>query len=410
MITTLLMAAAMTQTPPTKVPQPDGTIQLVPVPPAVVYTPYFIDPTMQYNVQLKSPYADGKILAFKDTIVTADLTIAPVAKSKVIDGKTVWMHGIYRSANIVVEYDHERLELLPPTNQPFNGFDSSTMDITKTIYEYMSDGLVTIKVSAMLAPELRTPPLAPKYYTWNFGGLLFGTGNRAVARLEFKVKDNYYLPTWGAQKSFIKLHDQSKYNTVIKGSPDNINVWNGMQTSTGSGIMFGVPASSTVSHYLSAPATKFSVGNTVQVQVMIKPDTLPQILSSVATNFGWDPNVLEFMGLDINGVEPYMSNTIYKPSADSINELPIPKDGNACHVWMSPLSVNKKYYDKPTVVGKLNFRVKVDFATTTVEIMKKNDPRLAGLVVLEESRPIGSSEFGKSILGSQTGVTINGVK
>jgi len=28
--------------PPDKVPQPDGTIQLVPVPPGFVYTPYYI--------------------------------------------------------------------------------------------------------------------------------------------------------------------------------------------------------------------------------------------------------------------------------------------------------------------------------------------------------------------------------
>ena len=32
--------------PPDKVPQPDGTIQLVPVPPGFVYTPYFIDPAI----------------------------------------------------------------------------------------------------------------------------------------------------------------------------------------------------------------------------------------------------------------------------------------------------------------------------------------------------------------------------
>ena len=43
--------------PPDKVAQPDGTIQLVPVPPGFVYTPYFIDPAIKYRLFLQSGWA-----------------------------------------------------------------------------------------------------------------------------------------------------------------------------------------------------------------------------------------------------------------------------------------------------------------------------------------------------------------
>jgi len=409
LFTTLIaMTAMMMQTvPPTKVLQTDGTIQLVPVPPAVVYTPYFIDPTMQYKLTLNCQWANGAQLAFKDTVITAEILASPYPKTKVVDGKTVYLYSIYRSADAVVEYDHTRLELLPSNNISYFGFDTSTMDVTKTKYTNLGDGLVLVHAEALKAPELRTPPLAPRYYMWNFDGLLWPSASRSLARLEFKVKDNYYLPTWGSQKSFIRLLQST--DTKVDGSPTiGTNVLKDV-VSKGDGIIFGAPASSKVSHYLSAPATKFKVGDTVQVQVMIKPDTLPQLISSVATNFAWDPAVLEFTGLDNTGIEPNQSSRIERPAADSINELPIPKDGNAFHAWMSVLG-SKKYIDKETVVGKLNFKVVADFATTSIDIVKKNDPRLIGLVVPEESRPIGSNQYGYSILSNQNGTTINGVK
>ena len=57
----------------------------------------------------------------------------------------------------------------------------------------------------------------------------------------------------------------------------------------------------------------------------------------------------------------------------------------------------------------LNFKVLQDFNTTKIEIVKKSDPRLVGLSVSEESRPLGSNIPGSDILGSQNGVTVNGV-
>ena len=56
-MTGVVAAQSTVPVPPNKVPQADGTIQLVPVPPAFVYTPYFIDPAIKYRLYLESGWA-----------------------------------------------------------------------------------------------------------------------------------------------------------------------------------------------------------------------------------------------------------------------------------------------------------------------------------------------------------------
>lgn len=83
--------------PPTKVPQPDGTIQLVPVPPAFVYTPYFIDPTIGYQLYVTSDLSNRRwdggnkngITAFKENVINASILAMPITKTKIVNGKTV---------------------------------------------------------------------------------------------------------------------------------------------------------------------------------------------------------------------------------------------------------------------------------------------------------------------------------
>ena len=97
-------ANVFAQTPPTKVVQPDGTIQLVPVPPAVVYTPYYIDPTMKFEVVLSSNWSNkdwngasmGGRIAKKGEIVTASILIAPIPKTKTVDGKVYNMYSVFQ--------------------------------------------------------------------------------------------------------------------------------------------------------------------------------------------------------------------------------------------------------------------------------------------------------------------------
>jgi hypothetical protein len=287
------------------------------------------------------------------------------------------------------------------------------MDATKTKYTVLGDGLILYHAEALKAPELRTPPLAPKYYQWNFDGYLWQGGYRLLGKLQFRVKDDYYLPTWGSQKAFIRvlpltMHQGATITSKVDGSPVvGTNVLGDIR-SEGEDIQFGVPPTYKVAHYLTAPATKFKVGDTIPVKIMVKPETKPQLVVSVATSFVWDNTVLELVSINKTGAPPSMENGFPLVGATAINEAALPKDGNAMHNWLGQLG-NKTYTDKETMLVTLNFKVLNDFSTTKIDIVKQNDPRLVGLWVSDESQPLGSSIPGSSVLGAQSGVTINGV-
>lgn len=411
--------------PPTKVPQADGTIQLVPVPPASVYTPYFIDPSVQYQLYLTSQWSNkswnggtknGNI-ALKGQIITVDIMAMPYTTKKTLpapDNRTINMFSIYRGADAVIQYDHTRLELLP-LGSAGAGFDPNVMDASKTKCTVLAEGLINFHGEVLKAPELRTPALKPQYYQWNFDGYMWQGGYRLLGKLQFRVKDDYYLPVWGQQKSFVRLIPSAtvsgvEYKTKVDGSPTvGTNVLKDIRTEA-EDIIFGVPAEYKVSHYLTAPTTKYKVGDTVKVQIRMAPESKPQLLSALATNFVWNPNILEFMGVDRTGGLPSMENGISMPGAGSINESAVPKDGNAWHNWLNQLG-NRKYLETDSLVATLNFKVLTDFSTTTVDIVKQDDPRLASAGwVPEDSRPIGSSVPGVGVLGKQYGATINGIQ
>jgi hypothetical protein len=411
--------------PPTKVTQPDGTIQLVPVPPAFVYTPYYIDPAIKYRLYLESSWAqvawNGAVkngqYGFKDSIITANILAMPLPTpplTLMVNGvqKQVYKWSVYRNSDVVIQYDHTRLELLPSGANGI-GFDPSVMDASKTKITPLGDGLVLYHAQILPAPELRTPALKPQYYQWNFDGYLWQGGYRLLGTLQFKVKDDYYLPTWGSQRSFIRVLPSTTYQdgtitTKVDGSPTiGINVLSETR-SEGEQIMFGAPPTYKVSHYLSAPTTKFKAGDTVPVKIMVKPETKPQFIASVSTNFVWDNTVLELVGINTTGAPKGMANGFPLVGATNINEASIPKDGNARHSWLCELG-DKSYRSGEILIVTLNFKVLNDFDATKIDIVKKNDPRLIGLWVSDESQPLGSNVPGSSVLGSQNGVMINGV-
>jgi len=412
--------------PPDKVPQPDGTIQLVPVPPGFVYTPYFIDPAIKYRLFLQSGWAqtawnggnrNGQY-GYKDSIITADILAMPLTPPPldlIVRGNpmkvTKW--SVYRSADVVVQYDHTRLELLPlGANGP--AFDGSVMDATKTKYTVLGDGLILYHAEALKAPELRTPPLKPMYYQWNFDGYLWQGGYRLLGKLQFRVKDDYYMPTWGAQRAFIRILPVTTYQgttitTKVDGSPTvGTNVL-GETRSEGEQIMFGAPPTYKVAHYLTAPnfLVPPKVGDTIPVKIMVKPETKPQYIASVATNFIWDNTVLELVSADKTGAPPSMENGFPLVGATAINEAALPKDGNAMHNWLCQLG-DRSYRSGEVLIVTLNFKVLRDFNSTKIEIVKKNDPRLVGLWISDESQPLGSNIPGSSVLGQQSGITITG--
>jgi len=419
-------AEAMAQTPPNKVPQPDGTIQLVPVPPGMIYTPHFVDPTVQYQLYLTSGWAqvgwDGRTkngqYGFKGSIITADILLMPYTTKKTLpapDGRTVNMFSVYRSTDAVIQYDHTRLELLPYSASAHGpAFDVNVMNPLKTQYTVLGDGLIQFHSEVNLAPELRTPAQKPLYYQWNFGGFMWQGGYRLLGKLQFRVKDDYYLPTFGSQRSFIRLLPSvtvagNTVTTRVDGSPTaGTNVLKDIRTE-GEQIMFGATPEYKVSHFLTAPTTKFKVGDTVPVQVRVKPETKPQVIYFVATNFAWDNTKLEFVGISTTGARRAQSSRMDLAGAGMINESSIPKDGNAFHNWLSQLG-DRSYLDGEALIVTLNFKVVSDFDTTEIEIIKQNDPRLAGLMVPEESSIGGSNIPGSVVLGTQTrSVKVNGV-
>lgn len=410
-----------TPTPPNKVLQPDGTIQLVPVPPAIVYTPYYIDPGIKYRLFLQSGWAqkswDDKVkngqYGFVGEIITADILAMPLTPPPiVINGKTVYKWSIYRSTDAVIQYDHTRLELLP-LGENGTAFDASVMDASKTKCTILGDGLVQYHAEILPAPQLRTPPQKPLYYQWNFDGYMWQGGYRLLGKLHFRVKDDYYLPTWGSQRAFIRLLPFTLYqgNTIttkIDGSPTvGTNVLSEIQ-SEGEQIMFGAPPIYKVAHYLSVPPTKFKAGDTVPVKILVKPETKPQYIASVCTNFIWDNTVLELVSIDKTGAPASMENGFSLVGATNINESVIPQDGNARHTWLCKLG-DKTYRSGEVLIATLNFKVLNDFNTTKIDIVKKNDPRLVGIWVSDESQPLGSNVPGSTVLGEQKGVTINGI-
>lgn len=423
-----LVFAQTVPVPPNKVPQPDGTIQLVPVPPGFVYTPYFIDPARPFKILLETQHANKRQngtttngqIGIKGDIVTVRLMAMPISAQKTLpDGKKVYLWSIYRSSDCIITWDNTRLEFVSASGTGF-AFDNGVMNASKTgliphpLNEAIvpQDGNLMFHSEALPVPEKRTPAKAPQYYQWNFDGYMWQGAYRVLGELKFRIKDDYYFPV--TQESFVRMVPSLtvngvEYKSTVDGSPTiGTNVLTGGIESNGEAIRFGAPPTYKVTHYLTAESTKYKVGDTVPVQVKIKPESLPQIISSVATNFAWDINKLEFMGISGTGARPAQSSRMDMPGAGRINETSVPKDGNAWHNWLSRLG-DKTYIDKETLIVTLNFKVVSDFNTTQVEIIKQNDPRLVGLWVPEESNVLGSNIPGNSVLGTQSGVTINGI-
>jgi hypothetical protein len=423
-LTASVIAQTTQPTPPTKVTEPDGTIQLVPAAGQFVFTPYFIDPSIKWRLYMTTGASNkawnggvknGSYLV-KDQIIDVDIMAMPISTSKTLpDGKKVTMWSVYRSTDVVIEWDHTRLELLPFSASKQTTVDTKIMNISKTNYTLLSTpGTALLHGEALPVPEKRTPVAPPQYFQWNFDGYLWQMGYRKIGVLQFKVKDDYYLPVWGQQKAFIRVLPtttvaETVYTTKMDVGP-NAGTNNLTEIrSEGEDIMFGVPPTYKVSHLLSAPTTNFKVGDTVRVQIKVKAETKPQMVMSVATNLAWDPNLLELMSLDKTGAAPSMENAFPMPSANAINELAVPKDGTAWHNFLWKLG-DKTYVSGETLIATLVFKVKTDFNKTNIEIIQKNDPRLVGLWVPEKSDIYGSSTPGISVLGVQSGVIINGTK
>ena len=323
------------------------------------------------------------------SIVEARVLLQPISKTKVVDGKTVSVWSVFRSCDLVITWDSTKFELLSPTVGGF-GYDTTVMNAAKSglvapdqsggVNETAlpQDGTLLFHAEALPVPEKRTPAQAPLYYQWNFDGYLWANSYRLMGTLRFKVKGDFYYPT--SQSTDIKILPAITVNGVetktrVDGSPTiGTNVLSETRNAVNQ-IQFGVGSEYKVSHKLSAPTTKYKVGDTVPVRIVVANETMPQMISSVCTLFSWDRTKLEFMGIDKTGARPSQLNSIWFVPSNPINESAVPKDGNAAHYWLSVLG-DKSFIDKENLVVTLNFKVLADFDTTTVSILKKEDPSL----------------------------------
>ena len=418
-------AAAQVVVPPSIVTQPDGTLRLVPVPPATVYTPYVIDPSIKYRLVMESGWSNadwqGKTrngqVALKDREITVDLMAMPLTRTAVIDGKTVTLFSVFRSADVCIGWDNTKLELLPLGPQGtafdasvFNGSKSRLNRISPAEGEGSAQGVAVLHAEVLPPPQERTPALRPDYYRWNMGGFLWQGGYRLVAKLRFRVRDDFYYPV--QSRTDIRIlptvsHGGVEYATKIDGSPTKGTNVLGETRSSVNGILFGVGPEYRVTHSLVAPAVKAKVGDIVPVKVLVSSETKPQRLHSVATNFAWDPSKLEFMGISTTGSLSFQQSNLSFVGAGNINEATVPKDGTAAHNWLCRLGT-RTVVTGGGLVATLNFKVVSEFDTAAVEILGKDDPRLVGVFVLDESGILGSDIPGVFVTGTKVNAVVRG--
>ena len=391
----------MATTQPTIVNNSDGTISLKGA--TISYT---IDPTRKFRVitscnnsnQTFDSKSQNGTTVYKNSIVEVGVLITPLPSTL----STTMTYQVWRSADIFFSWDQSKLEFVEAVADPFLT-DKTVVDTSKVAGTVVSPGLLKFHSQALPPPESRTPPQVPQYFQWNFGGFMWSGGNRHIGKLRFKVISDFYYPTQLPTDIVASPTQSSVDGGVIVGT----NLIGDIQNNANK-IQSGPSPNYKVSMTLVATTAQVNVGDMVPVKVMVKPDTLPQVMSSVSTIFGWDNTKLEFMGIDKTGAKPSMRSMIDASTyAGTVNESPIPKDGNAQHNWLCMLG-DKKPIDKETLIVTLNFKAISSFTDTKVEIMNTNDPRLAGISFLDETGVLGSCVPGSFVTGTINGVTIKG--
>ena len=398
-----LLAITTTTFAQTIVYNSNGTISLV----GNTLQKYTIDPNIKFRVSTVSDHSNedyaGKKLngmyAYRDSTVTAKVTLQSLS-SLLVTGTSF---QVFRSADLYLTYDPTKLEYTG-LNPDLFGIDTSVIDTSKTTAQVVVPGIVKIHCQVLPKPANGTG------YQWNFGGFIWTTGNnRMVAKLNFKVKGDFYYPV--NQPTDIKLIEPTVLPdaTVLKNFVDagpilGTNLYGEVRNGINK-IAFTASPAYKVNHSLVGPVNPVKVGEEISVAVMVTPATLPQIISAVTTIFTWDNTKLEFMGLDKTGAKASQLSAIREVAIGNINEAAIPKDGNASHGWLSLLG-DKSYITSDTLIVKLKFKVLTQFNTTEVSIKTKAD--LPNLLQIEDTRIYGSLIGGSNVSGLRVNATIKG--
>lgn len=380
---------------------PDGTIELK----GNTFQKYIIDQTRKFQITTSCNNSnaawDGRnqngTTVYKGSIIEVGVMLTALPSTKL----TTPTYTVLKDADLLFTWDENKLEFLD-TVKGF-AFDTAVFDASKLSATVISPGVLRFHSQVLPAPHLRTPPTSPLHYQWNLGGYLLQGGGRMLGTLRFRVKSDFYFPT--EQTTDIRIITTANgESSRVNGDPALL----GEVRNNANKIKFGPAPEYKVSHQLEAPETSIIKGQEFGVKIFATPETLPQVIWSVSTIFGWDPSVIEFMGVDKTGGKPSMQSSIQMPGAGSINESAIPKDGNAHHNWLSLLG-DKKPISGKTLIATLKFKALTDFTETTVELLDKNDPRFAGLFISDECGILGSTIPGNFVTGVRKNAVIKGL-
>lgn len=342
------------------------------------------------------------VTAYNGSIVEVQIVEMPNA-STISPAPVNGIFQIWRSTDLVFTYDNTKLELIEAVADA-RSTDPGVVDISKISVTKPAPGVAIFHSQCLPAPELRTPKLAANPWQWNLGGFVWNNGFRNLGKLRFKVVSDFYYPT--QLSTDIKILPQLNINgnvvksTVDGGGTAGTDVIGNIQNGA-NGIKFGPAPNYKFDLSLIGPNNQVSLGDTVNVKIMIAPSTLPQILSFVATNFAWDNTKLEFMGIDKTGARAATMSSLDWICPTCVNEASIPKDGTGFHNFLNQLG-DKTPVASPSLIVTLKFRVISDFYETKIEVINKTDPRIAGLNILDDTGISGGG------IGKITNATIKG--
>lgn len=403
----LLLASVPSFAQTTIVNNPDGTLTIKSTTSTLSY---LVDVNRKFTVRTQctnsavdgAGYTQNGLPAYKGSIVEVQVLEMPNA-STITPAPANGIFQVWRSTDLVFTYDSTKLELIEAVPDSFST-DKSVVDITKISVTKPAPGVAVFHSQCLPAPELRTPKLAAQPFQWNLGGFVWANGFRNVGKLRFKVLTDFYYPT--QSPTDIKILPELNINgTVVKsvvdgGAAAGTNVIGPIQNGA-SGIKSGPSPDYKFDLSLVGPTNQVALGDTINVKIMIAPSTLPQMLSYVATTFAWDKTKLEFMGIDKTGARAATMSSLDWVCPTCVNEAAIPKDGTGFHNFLNQLG-DKTPVAAPSLIVTLKFRVIADFSQTTIEVINKTDPRVAGLNILDDTGIAGGG------IGKITNATIKG--
>lgn len=408
-----LDAVSFAQTPPSVVNNPNGTVSLVSG--TINYT---FDSKRKFRVATSCNNStlnwgganQNGTKVYMDSFVDVDFLITPLDSTILPVPANGFFYQVWRSADILFSWDASKFQLVGAVSSPQT--DTAVVDVSKISTTLLAPGVLNLHSQCLPAPQNRVPAQNAQYFAWNFGGFVWANGSRNIGRLRFKVISDFYFPASPVQltsmfalPTFTKIDGtltKTKVDGGVVANDDVIEIRNSVNN-----IKSGPSPAYKVDLSLAGPVTQVTVGETFSVKLLVKPATIAQSVLFVSTLFAWDKTKLEFMGIDKVGAKASQVSEIDLVNPTAVNEAAIPKDGTAHHNWLTQLG-NDSLGSAEFLVVTLKFKAVANFTETTVEVIKKSDPRLVGVSVLDDTGIGGSCVPGVSVTGVLKNAVVRG--